>query len=182
MSLGDAEKYTGFVDGRPTWPYARLAYFASQGITIKSIDPIDPISLIENPQKTLEDLGAQEKTVNYITSTTDIDREARHIRHCLESGLVTFETRICTVDDIINGLNDGWVVDASLNAAILSGEPDEGYQQHSVAVTGYIDGKFEVQDSGLPARWDFLVDKDQLKKALYSPEPSSGSVILMKRL
>lgn len=182
MTLADAESYTGFVDGHPTWPYARLAYFANQGIHVRSIDPISPLSLINDPRKTLEDLGAKEETVSYIMSITDIDKEALYIKQCLGSGLVTFETRICTIDDIVNGLNDGWVVDVSLNAAILSGVSDESYQQHSVAVTGYFDGKFEVQDSGLPARWDYLVDKDHLKKALYSPEPTSGSVILMKRL
>lgn len=179
LTIEDAERLTGYREGIPTWPYANLAYLASQGIKVKHIEALDPNDLIKDPRRALTDLGGSDEVIEYILSITDIEKEAYHISRCLESGLVEFVARIPTTKDIDQGLTEGKLPIVSLDASVISDEEMEGYQQHAVVITGMNDQEYIVQDSGSPARWDFPVDKLRVGRALHSPEPTSGGISIL---
>ncbi|NMN98463.1 hypothetical protein [Antrihabitans stalactiti] len=177
-----AEKLTGFTAGVETWPYRMLAWFAENGFEVEHIDALDPVAFIESPRTELERCNLDSETIDYYFQITDFEAEGVAIRRCIKAG-VKFSIRIPEKLDLTRGLKSGWLPVVALDAAALTQEVRDGFQGHTVLITGFDaeNDRFLVQDSGPPARWDWEVTGDQIVKSMRSIAETSGTITLVRR-
>lgn len=178
FTMEEAEKLTGYVKGRDTWPYEMYLSFSKMGILTKSIEIVDPKNFVKDPEKEIKRVWPG-KIGDYIINETDLELEKNRIKQCLESSDIVFEVRQPTAVDIMEALKTGWLPMVSLDYGKLH-NTNEGYEGHLVIISGMDDKTVELYDPGPPGDEALLVSIEKLKTAIQSPTNESGAVILIK--
>jgi hypothetical protein len=180
LSMSEAEHLTGFREGVETWPYGMICALAEFGFEVRHIDGLSAVDLTSDPVTTLERSGLDKETLDYFLRITDFSQERQFVTRALNTGLVEFETRAPTVNDILEALNDGWLPIISLDAAVLNSRPRNGFEGHVVLALGLERGKLIVSDPGPPPEPRLEVSSDVLAAAMRSPTEDSGTVTLVR--
>lgn len=181
MSRRQADAATGFSEGRETWPYRMIEWFASRDYVIRHVDMISMTEFAVDPASAIRSTNIDQATLEYVLSITDIDRETRAIESALATGRVESVRAVPSVSDIREHLAAGWLALVTLDSATLWNADHGQYDVHMVLATGMTASSIVLQDSGPPAKWDFECTQDTMQRALVTPTPESGTCTYVKR-
>lgn len=179
MSMQEAEVATGFKPGRETWPYAMLAWLASQGFEVEHVDDLDALRLAQDPREELRRSGLDERTIEYFESISDFEFEADRIQAARRGG-VKFVTALPSVAELPARIDAGWLALLSLNARTLDSGAVEEFDGHMVFCAKADAACATIQDPGPPARRDLAVPLPRLERALRSPVDSAGTITYIR--
>ena len=173
------DQFTGKEPGKWTWPFKGQVNMAERGYTVRAISDADL-------QKYL-DVGIYECLVERLgkeaadkqKEMADLAKVREELEQLLSHSLVKKEQRIPTLKDIQDMLDEGFLIYASLNAAVLDGK--EGYASHVVLVYDMDDKFVYIHDSGMPSSEAQQLPIDLYVKASTTPTESKWSIIGYKK-
>jgi hypothetical protein len=170
-----AEHETGWIAGKPTWPYTGILHLAQRGFRLTSIEFLDIPKFIHDPLLALKEMIDDQQVLREVVDTTNLHREAAAARECLEHKGVTMLAKVPTVTDIRDAVDADGLVICNVNARIL--DDSEGYAPHFVLITGATKGEFVLQNPGLPPHANQRVSSKRFESAWYFPDERLGNMI-----
>jgi len=179
-SLGwpEAERLTGYVAGRETWPYEMFLSLADLGFEVVSIEVIDPRAMSSDPAAEIKRVFGDGEIGQAIIGFTDLDNERHRAERCLTRDEITFEVRPPSAKDVVNGISTGYLPIANVDYGRLHSSTD--YEGHFVVVSGAGAGEVEIFDPGPSSDAARLVTTSLFESALHQPHDDSGMVILIR--
>lgn len=179
LTLEQAEELTGFVAGRETWPHKGFLSWAKRGIRVRSIERLDPHRFIDDPDAEIERLAEDPGVADYIRGITDAEKETILLRECLRNPLVEFVSRPPRLEELEEGLANGWLPIVTLDYGVLH-ETGE-YEGHMVVVTAFDKRSAKLYDPGPPGEGGKVVPTDLFRRAVYSPSEGAGQLMLLQK-
>lgn len=137
---------TGYEHGLGTWANAGLVWFKNRGYEVKHYEAFDFNRFIENPKEYMISVHGEEAG-QWGINHTNVPAEIKRMKGLLEANVI--ENKESNLEDIKNGLNEGFLPRVTINANKLNNV--EGYVGHAVVVIGYDDTSVQLHDPGLPA-------------------------------
>lgn len=179
ISMEEAERLSGYIEGRETWPYQMMLSLADLGLHVTSIETLNPEALVADfEREERRVLGDNEEVIQYILSITDIPAETKRIKTFIDHPNASFEVRAPTVDDLHVALKGGALPLVSLDYGVLH-QTGEGYEGHMVVVSGVGPDYVEVFDPGPPGDiWNVPIGRFQA--ALDSPTEGTGAMVMLR--
>jgi len=153
-------RLTGYEEGLGTWANAGLIWFSEHGYDVKHYETFDFKEFIKSPREYMIQIHGQEAG-NWGYEHTNVPKEIERMIALLDANIV--ESREPVIEDIKNGLNEGYLPRVTINAYALDNET--GYEGHAVVITGYDDDFIILHDPGLPALADRKIAIDVFLKA-----------------
>jgi|ETNmetMinimDraft_4_1059912.scaffolds.fasta_scaffold38179_3 hypothetical protein len=145
IPMDEWSRLTGYEEGKGTWAYAGLAWFAQNGYEVKHFELFDFDEFMKRPKKYMIEVHGEEAGV-WGYQNTNVPAEIQRMRRVLALGLV--EQHDPTIEDIQKFLDEGYLARVTLNAHRLNNEA--GYVGHAVTIIGYTDSQVTLHDPGLP--------------------------------
>ena len=146
ISMDDWAIITGYEKGLGTWANAGLVWFDEHGYEVKHYEAFDFKEFIRNPEEYMIKIHGQEAG-SWGYEHTNVPKEIERMKKLLTTDIA--ENREPTIEDIKNGLNEGYLPRVTINAYSLDNEI--GYEGHAVVIIGYDDDFLILHDPGLPA-------------------------------
>lgn len=174
-SFEELDQITSKKEGLWTWPLAGVVWIQNSGFTVKNIECFDYNKFIEVGGPYITEKYGSEIGEAQIKNS-DIEQERILAKIFLEK--VETEIRIPKKEDIINLINDGYVVTINLNAKMLNNQ--EGYAGHSVVMTGFDSSNFRFHDPGVPGIENRWVSFDIFEKAWAYPNEEAKNILAFK--
>ena len=143
FSWDELEELTDFVKGKGTWANKVLVSLFDMGFQVKDISTFNIGKFIEDGDAYLHERYGKEAGL-YAVENSDIAQEQRTYARVNELGI--HETRVPTMQDIKEYLDDGWLPCTTVNSKLLNGEP--GFAGHFVVIIGYDTNGVVIHDSG----------------------------------
>lgn len=141
----EIDKLTKAIQGKATWTFIGEMEFAKKGLKVKNIEPVDYEKLHRDGVDYLTQIVGKD-TADYYLKKSNIGSVIKYIPEYLKN--VVHETRRATVEEIVQLLKVGNLIDAEVNSRILNHKP--GFSLHFVLLYGF-DGKHIIlHDPGLP--------------------------------
>lgn len=134
-TMDELDKLTGYIPEQGTWQTKSMISLSNLGFQTKWIEDFDHIQFSRNPELYLASI-LDEESLKWQIKHSDLAVEAKRMTDYIASGH-TIEQRKGTKEDIIQLIDDGWLVRLEVNANTLAGRP--GYDGHSILVIGYDD-------------------------------------------
>lgn len=177
FSMADSDRLTGFVEGRPTWPYKGMLELADEGLYVRYIEQFSQIAFVENPTETIKKHVKNENIAQAVINVSDFTKETELVKQCLSHPRILFEERKPDLQDIQEylGLNSLLITNVNYFALIK----EEGYNGHFVVIDEIINGNLRLQNPGLPPIADQIVPLDLFLEAWYSPNENLANLIVV---
>lgn len=179
LTAEQAEGATGFRPGRRSWPFAAIASFASAGVPVRTVDQFDAVAFAADPIAEVQSwYPPDSEELARLIRESDLEREASYVREALASGVVEFEKRTPTWDELRAVAADPrTVVVARVNHRRLVHR--DGYYGHFVIVDDVTADHVLTQDPGPPARRDHRYPVSTFREAWMWPSEQSAELILV---
>jgi hypothetical protein len=177
FSWDELDKATAKVEGLWTWPMAGLIWMKEQGFEVKNIEDFDYDKLIQRGKDYLaEKYGADIAEVQ--VKNSDLPQELEIAKKFITA--IDTDNRAATIDDILQLLQDGYLVCANVNYRSLHDKP--GYVGHFIVIKGVKGNNFILHDSGLPAIENMVVSSDQFDKGWAYPTPKERNIMAFRKV
>ncbi len=165
LTAEQAEEPTGFRAGKLTWPFAMLDSFSKLGLYVKAIDRSKPQEFADDPVSAIKKMSPGDpENIKRMIQDSDIEKEVRHVKDCLASPLITFESRSALWKDLVkHTVAKDTVVIAWVNYRVLVER--KGSVGHFVLVDEIKSDGVVVQDPGPPHKPDHTYPTETFKKA-----------------
>lgn len=141
-SLDELDALTGYVPGLGTWSTKSMLSLSGLGFQTRWIEDFDHVKFSQNPEAYLASI-LDEESLKWQVEHGDLAAEAKLINDYLADGYI-IEKRKGTKEDIIQLIDDGWLVRLEVNANPLADKP--GYDGHSILVIGYDDNNVTIHN------------------------------------
>jgi hypothetical protein len=161
LSWKQIEKLMGYESGKGAWTFPAELELAKRGVEVMNIEPFDYEKFLEEGVVYLK-ANYNDETANYYITQTNIGMNLDKIPEFIK--LVKHENRKATIKDVAGFLNDGYLVGAEIDASVLNKK--SGLPLHFVLIKGTKDGKYIINDPGLPPMENRLITQEDLKEAL----------------
>lgn len=159
-----------------TWWFPMIAEFKKLGINSTYIEAFDYQKYFVEGDSYLEAFYGKE-TATWFATKSNI-KDVRNLIPEFLSG-TDLINRPATLTDIIDLLDDGWLVGAEINTKILLGQP--GFNGHMVLIYDHKDNDFIVHDPGLPARPHRPIDKQKFSQSWMYSGPEKAALVAFKK-
>lgn len=171
----ELEVITGKNDAYWTWPLAMLLWLSEKSYDVRVKDLFDYDQFVaKGGQYIIDEMG--EEVGNAQIKNSDIALEQERAR--LVADRISKVTELPTNIDIMNYLDDGYLVLCRVNSLALNGK--KGYMGHSIVVKGFDDDGFIINDPGLPAMKNRRVDLQSFEKGWAYPNVYARNLTAIK--
>lgn len=161
LSWEQADKLTGYRDGRAAWTIGALTKMTARGFDIRMVEYFDYRKYAEEGEAYLRQTYPNSK-VDWWQAHSNIRDITPLVPQFLET--VHWEQRHPSLQDIDDMLAENRLVFVTLNGHTLNDAP--GYASHAVLVIDKEDGDYIVHDPGLPPRPARKVPRGKLWEAM----------------
>ncbi len=173
----EAERLTGYVEARDTWPYAMFLSAADMGLSIHSIEIFDPEVMAVDPAKEVRRVYGPGEIAEAVIAGMDVAYESDLAARCLRNPRISFEVRVPDGRDIETGIRSDRLALVSLDYGLLHATGK--YEGHMILVSGIDDDRAEIFDPGPPGDAALLITREDLEASMHSPTEITGAVILV---
>ena len=180
ISESEADKITGYVEGRGTWQFKMLLGFASFGLSVKDHENFNVALFLENPVKAIEEQTEDKDAIKGILDETDCEAEQKAVASCLQSPLIKFVDSIPKLDDLKNELSSNAFVIVNVNSKVLQNKP--GREGHILIIEDILDDHIIVTDPGPQGGLGVKIPIDLFIKAWNSPSQKMANFISVKKI
>ena len=167
-----------FCDKKPdkwTWPMRGMVNLKKLDLGVIDIEEFDYTKLIKNPFGYLESIFGSEVAKIQIEKS-DIDSEIQNAKDLLEN--IDFKMRIPQKNDLLNLLNDKYVLILNVNSQVL--QDKNGYAGHFI-ILKYIDSeKVIINDPGGDSGENNEYSLKKFLKAWSYPDEKARNVMGVK--
>lgn len=177
LSWNDAERLSGYVEGHYTWPYGMFVALAERGLSVVSIEDIDPARMAADPAGTIRRLYGDEAQA--VIDDLDSAAESERIYKCLNDPRIKFTVRPPTREDVERSIHQDRLPLVSLDFGVLN-DLDK-FEGHMVLVSGISNAEVELFDPGPPGEGPRMVPAAKFERAMHSPSKNAGAVIILSR-
>lgn len=177
LSMGEAERITGFVAGRATWSYAAMLAFADAGLDVIQIEATSPDAFAADPVQEVRRLYGDVEATRWVLRHDALAPEIERVRRCLDHPQIHFRVREPTLDDLRRALTAGASVIVSLNHNRLLG--GDGYTPHFVIVVDSDESQVVLDNPGPPGRPGQVVALDLFLAAWRSPRSEMANALVV---
>jgi hypothetical protein len=171
----ELDRATAKVAGKWTWPMAGLIWLQEKGLEIIDIEAFDYEKFIERKNRYLiEEYGkavAQAQIEN-----SNIEQEIKYAKKLIQ--LIKVKKAIPQLEEIKKLMEEDYLVMVNLNARTLNRQ--EGYAGHFVAIKGFDEKGFILNDPGLPGIENRPVDFALFEKAWAYPNQKAKNIMAFK--
>lgn len=174
-SWDELDKMTAKVSGLWTWATAGLLWLQSKGAKVKVIEIFDYQKFIESGDQYLLNFYGDE-VGNEQIKNSDIAQEQRLIKEAIQK--INIEKRLPTTNDIIQLLDQGYLVICNINSNALNEK--SGFVGHFVVIIGYEGDHLVLHDPGLPPQENRVVSNEDFSNAWAYPNSSVKNLIAIK--
>jgi len=174
-SWEELDKITAKKPDKWTWPLAGLLWLKSKGAEVVVKEIFDHQMFVDKGEEYLIDFFGKSVGQTQIDNS-DIPQERELTKVALNKLKIVKE--LPSVDDIIDFLNNQYLVAANINSSALNNKP--GYVGHFVVITGHDDNHLIIHDPGLPPFPNRKVTKDQFVNAWAYPNSSAQNLVAVK--
>jgi hypothetical protein len=168
LAWKEAEEIQGFRDGKSGWNIIAQTKLARKGVKIKCIEPFDYVRFKQIGNDYFYQNFSPEVADYYVKHST-IKDAIPYIDEFEDK--VDHEMRRASIEDIIDMLNEGYLVGAELNSRQLNNEP--GFLSHYVLVHGFDGENFTLNDPGLPPIENRIVPFAKMKEVVEAPDQNN---------
>ncbi len=178
LSGEEAESITGFVSQQQSWPFAAMLGLAERGLWVRSIEDFDPRGFIRDPASEIRRQSEEEDIVSHVLRVSDVEQERSRVQRCLEHPRIEFERRVPSLDDLNTAVTrPATGVICNVNYKALVGE--DGYTGHFVVIDQISQTELRLQNPGLPAIPDQVVDIGRFCAAWKHPSETMGNALIV---
>lgn len=175
FSWKELGKITAKAKGKATWPFAGNIWLAEHGMKVKVIQSFDNQCFINEGVSYIKEFAGEE-VAQWQNSHSDIKQERELAKESIKK--IENETRIPTIEDIKEALDNGYLATCGINSKVLAEK--DGYVSHRVVLTGYTDKGLYLHDPGLPPKENRFVPYELFEKAWAYPEEKMKNLTLFK--
>tara|TARA_B100000959_G_scaffold232853_1_gene249944 strand:+ start:3465 stop:4100 length:636 start_codon:yes stop_codon:yes gene_type:complete len=168
---------TGKKEGLWTWPQYSYISMKNLGFDVKIISSFDYDKFADNGYKYLEDTYGKEVAEGQ-RKHSDLDDAISTVKKIKK--ILIQETRIPSVQDIIQLLSKGYLVECGINSYML--ESKEGYAEHSILIFHSEKNIFTIHDPGFPPKESRKVPTELFEKAWAYPNAESKNITAFKHI
>ncbi|MDB5162994.1 MAG: hypothetical protein JWN28_601 [Candidatus Saccharibacteria bacterium] len=176
FSMDDWAILTGYEEGLGTWANAGLVWFTENGYEVKHYETFDFKEFIKSPKEYMIQIHGIEAG-NWGYEHTNVPKEIQRMKELLAADIV--ENKEPSIEDIKNGLNEGYLPRVTINAYVL--DEEVGYEGHAVVITGYDDKFIVLHDPGLPALANRKIPVDVFMNAWSAQEKELDLIRLIRK-
>lgn len=173
----DAEKFSGFVSGKQTWPHQAMLSFSTLGFEVIVIESFSHQLFAVDPKSAIS-LEYGMDLWEHIAQCSDIASASKIAAACINCNLIDFQQRIPTLADVQKLIGLGFFVVCNLDIGVLNG--DGLYNGHFVIVEDVFFDRVIVQDPGPPASPNLVLPVDKFLKAWMSPIPKMANILAVR--
>lgn len=180
LAPDEAERMTGFIPGRDTWPHAAMLAAAQAGLAVRYVENFDPEAFVEDADAELMRSLQDRAFVDEIVATSDIAREQELLRRCLRQPNIEFVINEPSVLDLkaLVETPDSAVI-CNVNSRALDGIA--GFRAHFVLVREVNPANAVVIDNpGLPPHPDQHVTPETFSAA-WAAKPGHPNLLQIRR-
>lgn len=169
------DKFTAKAKDLWTWPMAGALWMQEKGMEIIDIEIFDYKKFIDEKGDYLIYFYGKEAGTEQIKHS-NIDQEMDYAREFQEK--INIQNRIPDKKDLINLLENNYLLICSINAQILNQK--KGYVGHFVVVKGYDKDGLFLHDPGLPPHENRKVSFDLFEKAWAYPNEKAKNILAFR--
>ena len=178
ISEAEADRLTRFDSSRLSWPLAGMAALAHRGLHVALLEDFDPRRFVRDPMSELERQYGSRDQAEGAAAEIDLDAEVANVRMCLSEPTLNFISRRPTINDIEVSLQTSETLAiAHCNYREIVGR--EGYVPHYVLAKRWRDDAVVIDDPGLPAERDYVVQHHRFASAARLDNGANGSVVFV---
>jgi len=163
--------------GKGTWWFPMIAELKRLDIDITYIEAFDYQEYFLEGSGYLEAFYGKETAAWFIAKSNINDVRSAIPEFLAGTDLIN---RPATMKDIIDLLDDGWLVGAEINTKILLKQA--GFNGHMVLIYAHKDNAFIVHDPGLPAKPHRLIDKQKFSQSWMYSGPDKVALVAFKKI
>lgn len=172
LSWPQIDKISHAAEGKGTWTFSMETYLAKKGLNVSSIEPVDYVRLNrEGVAYLYQAMG--EKTAKYFDQRSNIHTVLKYIPQYLR--YVHHETRRASIEEVLNYLTQGSLVEIEVNADILNRAA--GFDLHAILLYDYSGNKIIFHDPGLPPYPARIITISELLKCWHYPGYNGGIIV-----
>ncbi len=145
LNWEEIDKLTKAIPGEATWTFVGEMEFAKKGLDVRNIEPVDYERLFKEGVAYLSEVVGKQNA-EYYFNKSNIDSVIQYIPEYLK--YVNHETRKSSLAEIIELLQQGYLIGAEVNSSILNKR--DGFDLHFVLIYDADKEHIILHDPGLP--------------------------------
>ena len=180
MTAVEAEEFTNFKKGFPTWQFGAILSFAKKGLIVKDIENFQIDLFLKDPVEAVKNQFKSKEVVDYIIKSSDLDNEIKILQQTIATGNVEFIKNIPGMENIKTYLAEGWFVFCNVNYWLLQGIEGK-YDGHFVIIDEINEDYITLQNPGLPPMPNQKVTYKNFFNAWNYPDKNAANLIVVKK-
>ncbi|MEM8988268.1 MAG: hypothetical protein AAGC95_16250 [Pseudomonadota bacterium] len=171
----EADRLTGYVEGRGTWQFRMFLSLAEMGLSIVDHENFDFQGFLTDPEKAIFEQVEDPEAVQGILDETDIPAEQAAIRSCIESELISFDQSVPSFSDIEQQIEKNRIVMCNVNLRVLEGR--DGREGHMLLIKSLHKDFIVAHDPGSNGGLNKKFARAKFEEAWSSPSPEMANYI-----
>jgi hypothetical protein len=171
----EADKMTGYVEGRGTWQFRMLLALADLGLNVIDHEKFNVQEFIDDPEAAIRKQVEDEAAIQGILNETDIEAERSALQRCVASDRIQFIESVPTLADLTREIAQERLVLCGVDLQVLKGK--DAREGHMLIVEALEGEDIIVHDPGPDGGLGVRIPIKLFHAAWTSPSEAMASII-----
>jgi hypothetical protein len=174
-----ADRQTGYVEGRGTWPFRTMLAFADLGLSVINHEIFNFEKFAVDPEGAIAEQVQDREVLDLILQETDMLAEVDAVRKCLRSPRIKLISGIPSIRDLQSQIDLGRLLMCNVDLRVLEARVERA--GHMLLVENIDDKVVTAHDPGPSGRLSKAFELDLFVRAWHSPSVAMANYIAVWR-